>query len=171
MRGELHPHVPQCQCGEDEPYAWRVLEETVGVDESWEHPRWGINFEWLAVDPTGCVALFDSAGYGAVPPIVFQHVEHVDDAVDMVDGLPMLNKAIKKVRSEGGDHTYWSNIIIRGLYVYDWELWHGPYQRLTSPVKLVSVDDLPPSIRSAAQLVKVSVPFSSVRSFTTAMLP
>ena len=44
------------------------------------HPRWGIEFDWLAVDSRGQVALFTSAGYGAVPEAVLRNVPGVDEA-------------------------------------------------------------------------------------------
>jgi hypothetical protein len=52
------------------------------------HPRWGIEFDWLAVDDQQQVALFTSAGYGAVPEAVLRNVALVDEAIDAVAQLP-----------------------------------------------------------------------------------
>lgn len=141
------------------------------MDQSWEHPRWGIEFDWLAIDTLGSVALLSSAGYGAVPPIVIQHADRVDDAIDTVNRLRAIGAATDIIGPQsGGDYSDWHQAAARGLYAYDWNLWHGPYQRLASPTKPISIDELPPSAKSAARLVKISAAFSAASSITIDLL-
>jgi hypothetical protein len=140
------------------------------VDESWQHPRWGIEFDWLATDTLGSVALLSSAGYGVVPPVVIQHVDQVDDAVDIIGQLPATGAATDVITPTGGDYSDWHQAAARGLYAYDWHQSHGPYQRLASPTKPISIDELPPSVKAAAQLIKISVPFSTADSITIDLL-
>lgn len=141
------------------------------MDRSWEHPRWGIEFDWLATDTLGNVALLSSAGYGAVPPVVTQHVDDVDAAVDIVNQLPAIGTATDIITPQsGGNYSDWHQAAARGFYAYDWNQSHGPYQRLASPTKPISIDELPSPARSAAQLIKISIPFSTANSINIELL-
>lgn len=98
------------------------------------HPRWGIEFDWLGVDRRGYVAVFTTAGYGAVPVDVNQHAADVDAALEQASGLHVTGSASDLVPSPAdGDYSDWHAYSGKGVYAYDWRLWHGPYQRSLSP--------------------------------------
>jgi hypothetical protein len=135
--------------------------------QPYEHPRWGTEFDWLAVDSVGCVALLSSAGYGPVPHNVAQQEDLVDAAVDEAEHLPTVGAAIEMVaRQPTGDHSDWYQAAARGFYAYDWTVWDGPYERLAVPTRPVHAAELPPSVREAAQLIRFSITFAEAGRLT-----
>jgi hypothetical protein len=117
-------------------------------------------------DSLGHVALRSTVGYGAAPPVVVQHVDQVDEAVDLLSQLPKIGAATGRIDAGGGGYVAMQDAAARGIYAYDWIMWHGPYQRLASPTKPLSVDELPPPIKRAAQLVRISVPLHNAELIT-----
>jgi hypothetical protein len=125
------------------------------------HPRWGIEFDWLGVDPQDHVAVFTTAGYGPVPVHVNQHAADLDTALDQVRRLPVTGSAGNVAqRPADGDHSDSHAYSGRGFYVYDWQLWHGPYQRLSSPTVRVSISQLPSGLLAVAHFAEFPVSFA-----------
>jgi len=122
------------------------------------HPRWGIEFDWLAVDDRRQVALLTSAGHGPVPLAVLLNVRLVDDARDTVERLPTIGEAVDTTPADG-DHTDWLRSARQGFFAYDWNLWPGPYRRHATPTVPVLLDQLPADVRRAAELVRLSPDF------------
>ena len=136
----------------------RSVEECADIGAGSRRGTRGIEFDQLALDINGSVALLRSAGYGRVPPAVRQHVDLVDDVIDVVDELPVIGAATDIVPSEEDvNYTDWRQAAARGPYVHDWTTRHGPYQRLVSPTKPISPDELPLSTVTVAQLVQIPV--------------
>ena len=50
-----------------------------------DHPRWGIEFEWIAVDQAGYVGVFSTEGYGPSPADALREVDRFDAAIDAID--------------------------------------------------------------------------------------
>ena len=131
------------------------------------HPRWGIEFDWLGVDDQGHVAVFTTAGYGPVPEDVNQHLADVDAALDRVRELPVTGSAGDIVqRPAGGDYSDWHAYSAKGFYAYDWQVWHGPYQRLSSPTVPVSISQLPAGLRATAHFAEFPVSFADEPEIT-----
>jgi hypothetical protein len=125
------------------------------------HPRWGLEFDWLGVDPQGHVAVFTTAGYGAIPVEVNEHLAEVDAALERVGQLPVIGPAVNvERRSADGDYSDWCAYSAKGFYAYDWQVWHGPYQRLSSPAVPISIGQLPAEIRAVAHFAEFSVNFA-----------
>jgi hypothetical protein len=126
------------------------------------HPRWGIEFDWLGLDRQGQVAIFTTAGYGAVPEIVNLHLAEVDGAIEQVAHLPVVGSADRiDTPTADGDYSDWFAYSAIGFYAYDWHMWHGPYRRLCSPSVPIEVADLPPGLRQAAQYAIFELSFSN----------
>jgi hypothetical protein len=131
------------------------------------HPRWGIEFDWLGVDRQGYVAVFTTAGYGPVPVDVNQHLAEVDAALDRVGQLPVIGSAGNVVRrSADGDYSGWHACSAKGFYAYDWQVWNGPYQRLSSPTVPVSVSQLPVELQAVARFAVFLVNFADEPEIT-----
>lgn len=81
----------------------------------------GIEFDWFAVDIEGNVALFATAGEGFFPKVVAEHQE-MHSSVS--ESLPA---------PRAGTAEVWLDYASVGLYVFDWALPGGPYQRRASP--------------------------------------
>jgi len=137
------------------------------MEMSRTHPRWGIEFDWLAVDRHGHVAVLTTAGYGAVPESVNEHLAEVDAALERVGELPTIGSAGNIVRrSADGDYSNWYSYSTKGFYAYDWHVWHGPYQRLSSPTVPISVDRLPSQVQTVARLAVFPVNFADEPQIT-----
>ena len=106
------------------------------------HPRFGTEFDWLAVDPENHIALLSSAGYGPVPKAVLDHAEEVDKAVETIREWPVLGEPVREAEGEG-DYTDWFEVAARGVYAYDFQVWRGPYRRLACPKHPLSIGDIP----------------------------
>ena len=131
------------------------------------HPRWGIEFDWLGVDREGHVAVFTTAGYGLVPADVNQHLADVDAALDRVKELPVTGSAGDIIRrSAGGDYPDWYAYSAKGFYAYDWQVWHGPYQRLSAPTAPISIGQLPAARLAIACFAEFLVSFADEPEIT-----
>jgi hypothetical protein len=131
------------------------------------HPRWGIEFDWLGVDGQGHVAVFTTAGYGPLPVNVDQHLADVDAALDLVGQLPVIGAADNVVRrSADGDYSCWYAYSAQGFYAYDWQVWDGPYQRLSSPTVPVSISQLPVELQAVARFAVFPVNFADEPEIT-----
>jgi hypothetical protein len=81
----------------------------------------GIEFDWFAVDSSGSLALFATAGAGFVPSLVLSHAgEH--DAISQGVLSP-----------HWGTEKVWDGYADLGLWVYDWKLHEGPYFCVRKP--------------------------------------
>jgi hypothetical protein len=69
------------------------------------HPRWGIEFDWLGVDPGGHVAVFTTGGYGPVPENVNLQLDDVDRALEHVRGLPVIGEAGQIITPADGNYA------------------------------------------------------------------
>ena len=95
------------------------------------HPNWGIEFDWFAVDRNGFVGLFSSAGNGPVPALVVTHASEFDD-YDWGTRLPPAGTCLDRP-SRDGDFSFWIVAAERGMFGFDWQMWDGPFERLTVP--------------------------------------
>jgi hypothetical protein len=116
------------------------------VEVKYDHPHFGIEFDWLAVDEAGCIGVFSSAGYGPVPAAVMSEAEALDDAYDRLADLPTVGACTESPQREGR-YTDWIEKAARGMYGLDWQVWNGPYERLTVPSRPIAVQDLPEDLR------------------------
>ncbi len=131
------------------------------------HPRWGIEFDWLGVDREGHVAVFTTAGYGPVPADVNQHLADVDAAFDRVKELPVTGSADNIMqRSADGDYSDWYTYSAKGFYAYDWQVWDGPYQRLSTPTVPISISQLPAALLAIAHFAEFRMSFADEPEIT-----
>jgi hypothetical protein len=81
----------------------------------------GLEFDWFAVDHDGNLALFATAGEGFVPaPVAEHHGLHSD----LSDSL---------TAPHHGTADVWSDYAAVGLFIFDWRLPGGPYEKRASP--------------------------------------
>jgi hypothetical protein len=66
----------------------------------------GLEFDWLACDADGWVALLSTAGSGVVPASVLQDVDAQDSAIDAILGLPTLHYRPLGTRASGWAHQH-----------------------------------------------------------------
>jgi hypothetical protein len=109
----------------------------------------GLEFDWFAVDSDGNLALFATAGEGFLPGSVGAY--HKDHS-DLSDSLPA---------PRSGTPEVWNDYAALGLFVFDWALPGGPYEKRASPVGAAS-RVLEKKILALPQLPRFSGSFSRV---------
>lgn len=132
-----------------------------GTDE--RGPLWGIEWDFLAVDATGSVALLSSAGYGPIPARVLAQRSLVERAVSELDAHPVVGAAEDRrdPSNRSGDYSDWFTMSERGLFAYDWRVHHGPYGLVSAPTVALEVSALGRTIREAANLVALPLRFAA----------
>lgn len=79
----------------------------------------GLEFDWFAIDEEGNIGLFSTAGFGPVPANVQLHFQAHDQAASAIDWrVPVV----------------WKECASRGLFVFDWQHWQGPYHKEEAPL-------------------------------------
>ncbi len=140
------------------------------MKDEYAHPRLGIEFDWLAVDPSGALAVLTSAGYGPVPKAVREHVESVDAALELINTWPCVGGSISQP-GDTGNHADWRDLAARGFYAYDWKDSFGPYVRLAVPTTPLTVDNLTDEgITGIVVLARFTVDFASATQLDLADL-
>ena len=112
----------------------------------------GIEFDWFAVDSEGNLALIATAGEGFFPNSVFgNRAAH-----------ELLSEALPAPRT--GTSEVWKDYADLGLYVFDWALPGGPYERQVTPsgkinhelqAKILAIPELPKFFGSFSGLQKL----------------
>jgi hypothetical protein len=129
----------------------------------------GKEFDWFAIDSAGELAACSSAGWGEIPAIVLQQCTLADSPIQHIDRLIAVMPEIGSHRAEGrgpGKCWEWPLLGNRGLYVYDWKHWHGPYERIIVPTVPTRADALCSEILASLRPVTVSqFAFACCRSF------
>src|SRR3954452_23404626 len=92
----------------------------------------GLEFDFLASDEAGHVAIFSTAGFGPIPRTVLDRWGLEDQGVDAVDLLPIVTR-VTESRVDAGNISFWTDKAERGIFGYDWWQSAGPYRRLAMP--------------------------------------
>ena len=112
----------------------------------------GVEWDWLASDLAGQVALVSSGGSGQVPSVMVEQEPLIRDFMEAV-GIRI-------------DAESWRIAADFGLYGYDVNANGGPYTRLTTPVSPKCIDDLPERFRALAHRVVVQGCFDKMQIIT-----
>jgi len=102
----------------------------------------GVEFDWLLVDDDGHVALCCSSIDGEIPDRVLEIEERQQDAfreavAALAERLPLLGSFREESGGMGSDLVS-PEFAKRGIYVFDWKPWSGPYRRMLVPTVTVS---------------------------------
>jgi len=103
----------------------------------------GLEYDWLASDMNGHVALFSTAGAGYAPAEFLRDTDAHDAAINAILALPASTMA-KFAPSVGpGCVNTWKLVAERGLYAFDCNPNGGPYRLDAAPDVPIRVDALP----------------------------
>lgn len=131
----------------------------------------GFEFDWLACDRDGHVALFSTAGGGYAPKEFRSDTDAHDAAIAAILAGPERCVSMLAPALAPGFVNTWRSVAERGLYAFDSDPNGGPYRLVASPEVPILVRDLLPKIASAVRSVElVSVCFSSTLSIPNEML-
>lgn len=104
----------------------------------------GNEYDWLACDRTGFVAVFCTAGGGLVASSVLDDLEAQDEAIAAIHALP----CVLAVSDE------FAALAARGVFVFDADYMGGPYKAVATPQRPRRLDELPESVAAVACRVR-----------------
>ena len=110
----------------------------------------GFEFDWLASDAEGHVALFSTAGGGYAPPAFLRDVEAHDHAIAAIMATPASTTARFAPELPSDRTNTWRLAAERGLFAFDSDVHGGPYLLVAAPHTPVRAAVLP---RPAAEVV------------------
>lgn len=133
----------------------------------------GCEFDWLLRDATGHLALCETAGCGDVPDALLAlGVERLRRDEETIAAILSADLPEATCREE------WRGVGIdretlgygrRGLYVFDWKPWSGPYRRIVVPDRPVHADAFAPLLGDLLDRAPtVPFTFAGRRSFRLA---
>ena len=109
----------------------------------------GFEYDWLASDAEGHVALFSTAGAGYAPGQFLQDTDAHDAAIDAILQMPAITQASFAPEIPPTLKNKWKQVAERGLYAFDCDPVGGPYRLVAAPVVARRVEDLPVQAREA----------------------
>ena len=112
------------------------------------HPDIGTEFDWIASDRKGRIALMSTAGYGNCPKNASQWKKHADVIIDWIlveCGLENADLLLARPK--------------KGVIIYDWTHWHGPYKRKYIPKNCIKINTLMDNHLPADAIFKLDVDF------------
>ncbi|MCP2263089.1 hypothetical protein ACFQHV_22150 [Promicromonospora thailandica] len=122
----------------------------------------GREWDFLATDRDGSVALISSAGYGPIPEAVLSHGVAVETVVEgLRTQLPVIGESLDcRQQDRSGDYSDWFGASRRGLYTYDWHVYDGFYKQVSAPSAVLRAEGLTPEISRVAALLRLPVLFA-----------
>jgi hypothetical protein len=114
----------------------------------------GFEFDWLASDADGSVALFSTAGGGFAPMPSLQNPEAHQVAIDELLAGPASTTARFAPEFPAARQNTWQLVAERGLYAFDSDAHGGAYRLLAAPSVPARVADLPSAARAVVGLIR-----------------
>lgn len=103
----------------------------------------GLEFDWLASDADGYVALFSTAGGGYAPDEFLRDTDAHDAAIDAILASPASTVARFAPELPPGLKNTWRMVAERGLFAFDSDPHGGPYRVVAAPADPIRIVDLP----------------------------
>lgn len=114
----------------------------------------GTEFDWFAMDSSGSIALFATAGAGFVPPLVLSHAGEHDAISESI------------ASAHWGSDKVWDDYAGLGLWVYDWKLHDGPYLCVRKPSREMT-ETLRRSLLAMSSLTRFEGRFENSETITS----
>ncbi|WP_437825296.1 hypothetical protein [Sorangium sp. So ce1153] len=115
----------------------------------------GMEFDWLASDSDGYVALFSTAGGGYAPDEFLRDTDAHDAAIDVVLASPASTVARFAPELAPGLKNTWRMVAERGLFAFDSDPHGGPCRMVAAPVDPIRVVDLPRRVNDIVERLKL----------------
>jgi hypothetical protein len=115
----------------------------------------GLEYDWLASDAKGFVALFTTAGGGYAPAEFLQDTDAHDIAIDIILNLSASCEARFAPRLPPNLKNTWRMVAERGLFAFDSDPHGGPYRQVAAPVDPIHIEDLPQSVRDLVRTLSL----------------
>ena len=115
----------------------------------------GLEYDWLAVDQEGHVALFSTAGGGRAPQAVLEDTDVHDAGLDALMALePHSSLRFGRELKVGLKNT-WNEAARRGVFAFDSDPHGAPYQLVAAPKHPILLHEAPGPTAIAAGAVKL----------------
>ncbi|MCW1916712.1 hypothetical protein OJ996_24205 [Luteolibacter sp. GHJ8] len=108
----------------------------------------GLEFDWVAADISGQLAIFCSAGYGPVPAKALRAAGDQEALLGLIGIQAGLS----------GQSDFLTSRCHRAIYCFDWKLFEGPYRlkQEPAPEKGMGIDTLPERLRDSVTRLDLS---------------
>ncbi|MFK8012405.1 MAG: hypothetical protein AB8B80_10210 [Marinicellaceae bacterium] len=135
----------------------------------------GYEYDWLATDSTGCVAVFMTAGGAYAPKCFVENLKTYIDVFEKLNDMPIIDNSEKSISeriTNGCSCT--DEIARRGLFVFDAKFTldlDSPYILDKYPTNKLDVGDLPHEIKGVVSMfVFNNLRFDSTSEITPEMI-
>lgn len=131
----------------------------------------GFEFDWLASDAEGHVAIFSTAGGGDAPEVFLQDTEAHDLAIDAILAMAASTKPRFAPQLAEGLENTWRMMAERGVFAFDSDAHGGPYRLVAAPEAAIRASALAEPAAAVAQaLVFSHLRFADLTEVPTALL-
>jgi hypothetical protein len=131
----------------------------------------GLEYDWLASDGEGHVAIFTTAGGSAAPEQFLRDTDEHDRAIEAALAAPPSTAAAFAPKLRPGLKNTWLALAERGFFGFDGDPNGGPYGKVAAPNRPAHVDDLPPETAAVVRrLVLPNLNFAAVERVTAEAL-
>jgi hypothetical protein len=134
--------------------------EIVAETAKSENDVHGLEYDWIACDVDGLVALFSTAGGGYLPLAFLQDTDAHERAIeDILDGpattiatfAPALSPSLKNIWRSAAEH---------GLFAFDSDVNGGPYKVVAVPAVPRRLDSLSVDVIRVATRIRIRASFA-----------
>ena len=130
----------------------------------------GLEYDWVACDEDGHVALFSTAGGGYAPSEFLRDTEAHAVAIHAILAGPNTTTARFAPALAPDLENTWKSAAEHGLFAFDCDPNGGPYHLIAAPVVPISVADLPQTAVVAVSRIKLRLRFSDRTTVTETAL-
>ena len=116
----------------------------------------GFEFDWLASDADGLVAVFSTGGGGFAPDEFLRDTGAHDEAIDAILGSECSTHARFAPQLPPGLKNTWRMMAERGVFAFDSDPHGGPYRLVAAPEAAIRADALPGPAAAVARLLVLS---------------
>lgn len=116
----------------------------------------GLEFDWIACDTEGRVAVFSTAGGGEAPAEFLLDTDAHDVALEVLLAMPASTSARFAPPMADGFRNTWRLAAERGLFAYDTDPSGGPYRLVAAPSVPCLLSSLPSSVQGVAARIRFS---------------
>lgn len=127
----------------------------------------GYEYDWIACDADGHVALFSTGGSGYAPVAFLRDIDAHDAAIDRIIAMPASTQALKCPDLGPEYANTWRDVAVRGLFAFDCDSSKGAYKRVAVPLSPAYLHDFDHSVvETAKQICLGNIRFSDVEFLT-----
>ena len=122
-----------------------------------QHAYLGAEADWIAVDQSGRLGYFSTAGAGPIPT-TFERDMDCEDIFETILALEV-SGSMNLVGQHEGSLNDWIEVARRGIFAFDWVSEVNCYSLVAKPNNLLSVSDLNANLRSTVSKFFIDVDF------------